>query len=121
MQNESKGRGARHPCFAPCLILGERSVRKKIGVSSLTRQGTAEILLKVAKPEDRDKAQQALQQTFERILNDPKLMALIHEAASTYNIPAQLIAAVLAKESAGKVNARSRGSFQFGNLTSGAD
>ena len=33
---------------------------QKIGVSSLTRQGSAEIVLKVAKPEDRDKAQQAL-------------------------------------------------------------
>jgi preprotein translocase subunit SecD len=34
--------------------------KQKIGVSSLTRPGTAEILRKVAKAEDRDKAQQAL-------------------------------------------------------------
>lgn len=34
--------------------------KEKIGIAALTRQGMTEILLKVAKPEERDKAQRAL-------------------------------------------------------------
>jgi len=54
-----------------------------------------------------DKAQRALEETYRKIVANADLQKIVVEAAKKFNLPVELINAVIAKESAGKVNALS--------------
>jgi len=52
-----------------------------------------------------DKAQRALEETYRRIIANTDLQKLVQEASKQFNVPAELINAVMAKESGGNPNA----------------